>query len=69
MPTPKEQLEKYLAAQKLQRLKDHESGAHQLSTHARQARAEIGRAAMPPAEKNDTDAGEGARQKLPIRYD
>ena len=29
----------------------------------------LGRAAMPPEERNDADAGDGARRKIPMRYD
>lgn len=29
----------------------------------------LGRAAMPPEEQNDADAGDGARRKVPVRYD
>ncbi len=32
-------------------------------------RVELGRAAMPPADANESDVGDGARQKKPMRYD
>lgn len=65
----RKKLDEYLKAQRALREMDRASGAYQLSTHGRQARAELGRAGMPPAERNDLDAGEGARRKVPMRYE
>lgn len=65
----RDKLEAYLKDQRLQRDRDRVAGADQLSAQARYARMRLGRAAMPPAEGNDSDAGEGARRKLPMRYE
>lgn len=59
--TPRQQLE---AA----RVRDPDEGYVSAAFMATQAR-KVGRAAMPPAEPNDLDAGEGARRKMPMRYD
>jgi len=65
----RKKLDEYLKAQRELREMDRASGAHQLSTHGRQARAELMRAGMPPAERNDSDVGEGSRHKVPVRYE
>lgn len=65
----RKKLDEYLKAQKAVREMERANGDYQLSTHGRQARAELGRAGMPPAERNDSDVGEGSRHKMPVRYD
>jgi hypothetical protein len=57
-------LEQYLKSQR-----EEDRTAAQLSVQHRYAQGKLRRAAMPPAEKNDLSAGDGARQKLPMRYD